>query len=83
MTGHGIGVNELGQTKDNSRLESNAAKDSATMESLSCNGYCPNLAHLLSTVGHPLVHHVAHLEAQLLDQVVVHVGGVGCGDGGE
>ena len=69
MTGHSVGVNELGQTKD-----------PATMESLSGDTDRPNLAHFLSTVGHPLVHHVAHLQSQLSGKVVVQVGGAGCGD---
>ena len=70
------------QTEDNSRLESDAAKDMAIQQTLSGNSNGPNLAHLLSTERHPLVHEVADLDSHLLDQVVVQVGGARCRDVG-
>ena len=78
MPGDGVGVNDLSKSKDNCRLDSNVAKDAATMEGLSGDTDRSNLSHLLSTVGHPFIHQSADLQAKLLDQVVIQVGGVGC-----
>ena len=82
MASYGISVKDLSQTKDHNSLERDAAKDSAIYQTLSSDSYCPNLAHLLSTVRHPLVHHVAHLQTQLPDQVEVQHGAARRGEVG-
>ena len=42
------------------------------------NGDVTNLPHLVATVGHLLIGEVGHLDAQLLHQLEVNVGAVGC-----
>ena len=82
LTSYGIRVQAVSQAKDNSRLEGNATKNTAIQQTLSSDSNCPNLAHLLTTIRHPLVHHVAHLQTQLPDQVIIHVGAARCGEVG-
>ena len=82
VTSHGISLEVVSQTQDNCRLESDVAKNTAIQQTLSSNGNCPNLTHLLSTVRHPLVHEVTDLESHLLDQVVVEHGRARCGEVG-
>ena len=74
LTSYGIRVQVVCRAKDNSRLESDAAKDTAIQETLSCDSNRSYLAHLLSTIGHPFIHEVDDLQTHLLDQVVVQHG---------
>ena len=79
MASYGISVKDLSQTKDHNSLERDAAKDSAIYQTLSSDSYCPNLAHLMSTVCHPFVSHGGHLQTQFLHQLEVNHRRAGCG----
>ena len=76
VTSYGIIVNSLGQSQDNSGLESDTAQSATIQQTLRGDGNSPYLPHLGSTVAHLLIGQVGHLDAQLLDQLVVNVGGV-------
>ena len=82
MSGHSISVNTLGKTQDNIGLERDTAQSTTIYQALSGNSDVTNLPELGSTVGHLLIHEVGHLESQLLDQVIVQVGGARCRDVG-
>ena len=82
MASNNIRVQTLGQSQDHSSLESNAANSSTINEALGSDSDSSNLPHLGSTVAHLLIGKVGHLDAQLLDQFVVNVGGVRCGNAG-
>ena len=80
VASNGISINGLRQAQDHNGLESDATKNTAVKETLSCDGDASNLSHLGPAVGHPLVGHVGHLDAKLLHQLEVDVGGAGCWD---
>ena len=82
MACYGISINGLRQSQDDSGLESNTAKSTTFQQTLGGDSNGPYLPHLGSTVAHLLVGQVGHLDAQLLDQLVVNVGGVWCRDVG-
>ena len=80
MTRDGISINGLGQSQDDSGLESKTAKRTTIQQTLSGDGNGSYLPHLLATVAHLLIGQVGHLQPKLLDQSVVNVGRVGCWD---
>ena len=82
MTRYGISIHGLGQSQDDSGLESNATKSTAINQALGGDGDHPYLPHLLATVAHLLIGQVGHLQPKLLDQLVVDVCGAGCWDVG-
>ena len=61
------------------RPRTTVAESTTIDQTLSCDSNAANLPHLDTAVGHLLIHQVGHLETQLSDQVVVQVGGAGCG----
>ena len=80
VTSHGISLKVVSQTKDNCRLESDAAKNPTIDQTLTGDRNASYLPHLDATVGHPLIRHVDHLQAQLLHQLEVNEGCVGSRD---
>ena len=78
MTRDGISIDGLGQSQDDSGLESNTANSTAIQQTLSGDGDHPYLPHLLATVAHLLIGQVGHFQPKLLHQVVVNEGAVRC-----
>ena len=61
VTSHGISLKVVSQTKDNCRLESDAAEDPTIDQTLARDRDASYLPHLHATVGHLLVRHIDHL----------------------